>query len=508
MRIILALDQGTTSSRAMAFDERGQVVALAQREFAQHFPRPGWVEHDADDIWDTQLAVARECVQKLSLARSGQAQGAHQIVAIGIANQRETTVLWERATGRPVARAIVWQDRRTTARCEQLRSAGKAALIQRKTGLVLDAYFSATKLEWLLDQVPGARARAEAGELAFGTIDSWLIFKLTQGRVHATDPGNAARTLLMNIHTLDWDDELLALFHIPRAVLPRIVPSSSMLGEAAPQWLGAAIPIAGVAGHQQAATFGQACFAPGMAKNTYGTGCFMLMNTGTQAVASRNRLLTTVGWQGPAPGDARRTAYCLEGSVFMAGATVQWLRDGLQMIRTAPDIEALAASVPDTGDVYLVPAFAGLGAPDWDGRARGALVGLTRGTTRAHIARAALEAIALQSADLFGAMVRDAGMQLTELRVDGGASSNDLLMQMQADLLGVPVVRPQVTETTALGVAYLAGLATGVWCGGAEIAAQWAVDRRFEPRLAEPARRARVARWREAVERSRGWAKK
>ena len=508
MRYLLALDQGTTSSRAIAFDERGQVAALAQREFAQHFPQPGWVEHDAGEIWATQLAVARECVQKLAIARSGQAQRAIAIEAIGITNQRETTVLWERATGQPVARAIVWQDRRTTARCDRLWRQGKAGLIQRKTGLVLDAYFSATKLEWLLEQVPGARARAEAGELAFGTVDSWLIWQLTQGRVHATDPSNAARTLLMNIHTLDWDDELLALFHIPRAVLPRIVPSSGLLGEAAPEWLGAAVPIAGVAGDQQAATFGQACFAPGMAKNTYGTGCFMLMNTGAQAVASRNRLLTTVGWQGPVEAARQRTAYCLEGSVFMAGATVQWLRDGLQMIRTAPEIEALAASVPDTGDVHLVPAFAGLGAPDWDGRARGTLVGLTRGSTRAHIARAALEAIALQSADLFGAMVRDAGIQLTELRVDGGASRNDLLMQMQADLLGVPVVRPRVTETTALGAAYLAGLATGVWSGADEIAAQWAVDRRFEPQLSEPARRARVARWREAVARARGWAKK
>ena len=507
MRYILALDQGTTSSRAIAFDERGQVAALAQREFAQHFPQPGWVEHDADEIWATQLAVARECLQKLAVVQTGQARTAPQIEAIGITNQRETTVLWERATGRPVARAIVWQDRRTTARCERLRAQGKTGLIQRKTGLVLDAYFSATKLEWLLDQVPGARARAEAGELAFGTVDSWLIFKLTGGRVHATDASNAARTLLMDIHRLAWDDELLRLFNIPRAVLPAIVPSSGVLGETAADLFGAPIPIAGVAGDQQAATFGQACFAPGMAKNTYGTGCFMLMNTGTQAVASRNRLLTTVGWQGPAAWDERRTAYCLEGSVFMAGATVQWLRDGLQMIRSAPEVEALAASVPDTGDVFLVPAFTGLGAPDWDGRARGTLVGLTRGSTRAHIARAALEAIALQSADLFGAMVRDAGIQLTELRVDGGASRNDLLMQMQADLLGVPVVRPQVTETTALGAAYLAGLATGVWSGGGDIAAQWAVDRRFAPQLPEPARRQRVARWREAVARARGWAR-
>ncbi len=507
MRYVLALDQGTTSSRAIAFDEQGRVAALAQREFAQHFPQPGWVEHDADEIWVSQLAVARDCIQKLAAAQHGQAPKAIEIVAIGITNQRETTLLWERATGRPLAPAIVWQDRRTTARCEQLRSQGQAGPIQRQTGLVLDAYFSATKLEWLLDQVPGARARAEAGELAFGTIDSWLIWQLTGGRVHATDPSNAARTMLMNIHTLDWDDQLLRLFHIPRAVLPRIVPSSGVLGETAPVLFGRPIPIAGVAGDQQAATFGQACFAPGMAKNTYGTGCFMLMNTGHQAVPSRNRLLTTVGWQGSAAGARHRTAYCLEGSVFMAGATVQWLRDGLQMIQTASEIEALAASVPDTGDVFLVPAFAGLGAPDWDGRARGTLVGLTRGTTRAHIARAALEAIALQSADIFGAMVRDSGIQLTELRVDGGASRNDLLMQLQADLAGVPVVRPQVTETTALGAAYLAGLATGVWQGGDEIAAQWAVDHRFEPSLPEPQRLARIARWREAVERSRGWAR-
>ena len=511
MRYLLALDQGTTSSRAIAFDEQGRVAAVAQREFTQHFPQPGWVEHDAAEIWATQGAVARECMQKLAEAQAGQAQSAIKIEAIGITNQRETTVLWDRATGQPVAPAIVWQDRRTTARCEALRRQGKAGLIQRKTGLVLDAYFSATKLEWLLDQTPGARARAEAGELAFGTVDSWLIWNLTggpRGGVHATDPSNASRTLLMNLHTLDWDDELLRLFHIPRAVLPRIVPSSGVLGETAPGVLGAApIPIAGVAGDQQAATFGQACFAPGMAKNTYGTGCFMLMNTGSLPVASRNRLLTTVGWQGPAAELAARTAYCLEGSVFMAGATVQWLRDGLQMIQSAPEVEALAASVEDSGDVFLVPAFAGLGAPDWDGRARGTLVGLTRGTTRAHIARAALEAIALQSADLFGAMSRDSGIALTELRVDGGASRNDLLMQLQADLAGVPVVRPQVTETTALGAAYLAGLATGVWAGGADIAEQWAMDRRFEPRLPEPARRQRIARWRDAVDRARGWAR-
>ncbi len=500
MSHLLALDQGTTSSRAIVFDQQGRVVALAQREFAQHFPQPGWVEHDAAEIWDAQLAVARECLEQLKVP-------AGQIAAVGITNQRETTVLWDRATAVPVGPAIVWQDRRTTARCDQLRAQGNAALIQRKTGLVLDSYFSATKLEWLLDQVPGARARAEAGELAFGTVDSWLIYKLTGGRVHATDASNAARTMLMNIHAVAWDDELLRLFNVPRAVLPRIVPSSGVVGETRAELFGAPILIAGVAGDQQAATFGQACFAPGMAKNTYGTGCFMLMNTGDVAVPSQNNLLTTVGWQGPEQASGGRTAYCLEGSVFMGGATVQWLRDGLQIIRSAAEVEALAASVPDTGDVFLVPAFAGLGAPDWDGRARGTMVGLTRGSTRAHVARAALEAIALQSADIFGAMVRDSGIQLTELRVDGGASRNDLLMQLQADLLGVPVVRPRVTETTALGAAYLAGLATGVWSGGAEIAAHWAVERRFEPNLAEPARLARIARWREAVERSRGWAR-
>ncbi|WP_423459670.1 glycerol kinase GlpK [Ottowia sp. VDI28] len=505
MNYLLALDQGTTSSRAIAFDRRGRVAALAQQEFTQHFPKPGWVEHDAQEIWSTQLGVARECLRMLAEQR-GTARSSIRIRAIGITNQRETTVLWERATGRPLAPAIVWQDRRTTARCEALRRAGKAGFIQRKTGLVPDAYFSGTKLEWLLDQVPGARARAEAGELAFGTVDSWLIWNLTGGQVHATDASNASRTLLMNIHTQDWDDELLRLFNIPRAVLPSIVPSSGVLGETQPGLLGAPIPIAGVAGDQQAATFGQACFTPGMAKNTYGTGCFMLMNTGSVAVASRNRLLTTIGWQGPAEEGGRRTAYCLEGSVFMAGATIQWLRDSLQIIERAADVEALAASVADTGDVFLVPAFAGLGAPDWDGRARGTLVGLTRGTTRAHIARAALEAIALQSADLFGAMTRDAGIALTELRVDGGASRNDLLMQMQADFLGVPVVRPRVTETTALGVAYLAGLAVGLWADGAAIAKQWSVDRRFEPRLTEPARRAQLTRWREAVARSTCWA--
>lgn len=498
MKYVLALDQGTTSSRAIVFDERGRAVATAQREFPQIFPQPGWVEHDAREIWATQHAVALEALEKLGNEASA-------VAAVGITNQRETTVLWDRNTGQPVANAIVWQDRRTAGRCDELRKRGAAAKIQRKTGLVIDAYFSGTKLEWLLDHVPGARARAEAGDLAFGTIDSWLVWNLTGGRVHATDASNASRTLLFNLQAMDWDDDLLALLEIPRAVLPKVVPSSGVLGEIDASLLGAALPIAGIAGDQQAATFGQACFAPGMAKNTYGTGCFMLMNTGARPVASRNRLLTTVGWQGP-PGP-HRNAYCLEGSVFMAGATIQWLRDGLQVIRSAPEVESLAAQVDDTGDVYLVPAFAGLGTPDWDGHARGTLVGMTRGTSRAHIARAALEAIALQSADVFEAMTRDAGIALQELRVDGGASSNNLLMQMQADFLGVPVVRPQVTETTALGAAYLAGLAAGVWGGPDEIASQWAVDRRFEPRLAERGRRAKLARWREAVERAKGWAR-
>ncbi|MFN4004716.1 MAG: glycerol kinase GlpK [Hylemonella sp.] len=494
---ILALDQGTTSSRALVFDRQGQVVALAQQEFTQHFPRAGWVEHDAQEIWRTQLAVARE-----ALARAGLA--AQQLRALAITNQRETTVLWDRASGEPVAPAIVWQDRRTAAACDALRRRGWAAKIQARTGLVLDAYFSATKLQWLLQQVPRARERAEAGELAFGTIDSWLLFKLTGGQVHATDPSNAARTLLFNIHTLQWDDELLRLFGVPRAVLPHVHPSSGVFGETATDLLGAPVPIAGVAGDQQAATFGQACFAPGMAKNTYGTGCFMLMNTGTAAVRSRHRLLGTVAWLGPHP----PACYALEGSVFMAGATIQWLRDGLQIIRTSAEVEALAATVPDTQDVYLVPAFAGLGAPDWDGHARGTLVGMTRGTTRAHIARAALEAIALQTADVFEAMRQDAGMPLTELRVDGGASRNDLLMQLQADLLGVPVLRPAQTETTAWGAAALAGLCSGLWHGADELTALWRLQRRFEPRLSEPARRAKRARWREAVERARHWARR
>ncbi len=495
MDYLLALDQGTTSSRAILFDHSGSVVALAQKEFRQIFPKPGQVEHDGLEIWSSQLAVARECLQKLPAGG--------KVAAIGITNQRETTLLWDRKTGQPVANAIVWQDRRTAGRCDELRKAGHAPRIQKKTGLVIDAYFSGTKIEWLLDKVPGVRARAEKGEIAFGTMDSWLVWNLSGGKVHVTDVSNASRTLLFNLHTLAWDDELLGLFNIPRSVLPEVVPSSGVMAETAADVLGTPLKIAGMAGDQQAATFGQVCFAPGMAKNTYGTGCFMLMNTGTRPVISKNRLLTTVGWSSEA---ATGAAYCLEGSVFMAGATIQWLRDGLQIIKSADEVQALAESVPDTGDVYLVPAFAGLGTPHWDPYARGALLGMTRGTTRAHIARAALEAIALQSADVFAAMSRDAGLALKELRVDGGASRNDLLMQMQADFSGVPVVRPRVTETTALGAAYLAGLAVGFWSGADEIMAQWQVDRRFEPAMDVGERSDRLARWHEAVGRSKRWA--
>ena len=492
MTYILAIDQGTTSSRAIAFNREGKAMVTAQQEFTQHFPQPGWVEHDANEIWTTQLSVARDAV-----ARMGSLP-----VAIGITNQRETTVLWDRASGEPLAPAIVWQDRRTVAACDALRESGAHRAIEETTGLVLDAYFSGTKLAWLLDHIPGARARAEAGELAFGTVDSWLVWKLTGGRLHVTDASNASRTLLMNLSSVAWDPSLLASLRIPAALLPRIVPSAGVIGETDAKWFGQPIPIAGMAGDQQAATFGQACFAPGQAKNTYGTGCFMLMNTGNAPSLSSNRLIGTLGWQIPA-----NTTWCLEGSVFMAGATVQWLRDGLGLIERAADIEPLAASVPDTGDLWLVPAFTGLGAPDWDGHARGVMIGITRGTTRAHVARAALESIALQSADLITAMGRDAGKAITELRVDGGATQNNLLMQMQANIAGIPVLRPSMTETTAFGAAALAGLATGFWPGLDALAACWKLDRRFEPQWSDSDRAAHRARWREAVDRSRGWAR-
>ncbi len=489
--MILAFDQGTTSSRAMVFDRSAHILATAQQEFTQHFPHAGWVEHDAGEIWATQLQVAQRALAKIPEAT---------VAAIGITNQRETTVLWDRATHRPIAAAIVWQDRRTASFCDELKAMGHEQMIREKTGLVIDAYFSGTKLKWLLDNVSAARERAARGELAFGTIDSWLIFKLTEGKVHATDVSNASRTMLFNIHALDWDNELLALMDIPRNVLPQIVSSSAVLGHTACEGLPKGIPIAGVAGDQQAALFGQACHQPGMAKNTYGTGCFMLMNTGETPVASRNRLLTTVAWR-----IGNTTAYALEGSVFMAGAAVQWLRDGLGILEKSSDIELLANSVADSGGVYLVPAFVGLGAPYWDQNARAAILGLTRGSTKAHIARATIEAIAFQSAELGHAMRNDAAMALTELRVDGGAAVNNLLMQFQADLLGIPVVRPTVTETTALGAAFLAGLAVGYWRDQDEIAALWSREHTFTPLLSRALADEKMRGWRRAVERSQAW---
>ncbi|MBL0158698.1 MAG: glycerol kinase GlpK [Bryobacterales bacterium] len=493
MSYLLALDQGTTSSRAIVFDERGTTISVAQKEFTQIYPQPGWVEHRADEIWSTQLSVTVEALAQAHLTPN-------RIAAIGITNQRETTVVWDRATGEPIHNAIVWQDRRTAAFCDQLRRDGLEHEIQQRTGLMLDPYFSGTKLRWLLNNVPGARARAEKGELAFGTIDSWLIWNLTGGKVHATDPSNASRTMLYNIHTGAWDDELLRILEVPRSVLPEVRPSSGVFGETSPDIFSRPLPIAGVAGDQQAALFGQACFAPGLTKNTYGTGCFMLMQTGTKPVASTNRLLTTVAWDTGAG-----LNYALEGAVFIGGAVVQWLRDGLQIIRNSSEVEALATSVPDSGGVILVPAFTGLGAPHWDAYARGTMLGITRGTTSAHIARAALEAIAFQVADLLSAMQADSSIDLKELRVDGGASQNNLLAQFQADLLGVPVVRAGVTETTALGAAYLAGLASGVFPNQEAIAQQWSEGRRFEPAMDRDHVGALRAKWTRAVARSRDW---
>jgi len=491
MKYILSLDQGTTSSRAILFDHAGSIVAVAQKEFPQIFPKPGWVEHNPRDIWSTQAGVAAEVLTKANV-------GAAEVAAIGITNQRETTVVWDRTTGEPVYNAIVWQDRRTAGICDRLRARKLDRVIRRKTGLVLDAYFSATKVQWILENVKGARARAKAGELAFGTVDSWLVWNLTGGKVHVTDVSNASRTMLFDISKGEWDDELLKLFGVPRSMLPEARSSSEVYGVT--KLLGTPIPIAGIAGDQQAALFGQACTKPGMAKNTYGTGCFMLMNTGTKRIASKNNLLTTVAWR---IGD--RTEYALEGSIFIAGAVVQWLRDGLEFFRSAAEIEALAAGVSDTGGVYLVPAFAGLGAPHWDQYARGTIVGLTRGSTKAHIARAALEGIVLQVMDVLKAMEADAGIKLKELRVDGGASANDLLMQLQADLLNVPVVRPKVAETTALGAAYLAGLAVGFWKNQADIARQWQVDKRFKPAMKTAARSKITKGWVRALGRAKAW---
>jgi glycerol kinase len=491
MKYILALDQGTTSSRAIVFDRAGSIAAVAQKEFPQIFPKPGWVEHDPRDIWSTQAGVAAEVLQKAGI-RAG------DVAAVGITNQRETTGVWNRATGQPICNAIVWQDRRTASICDRLKAKKLDRVIRRKTGLVIDAYFSATKVQWILANVPNARASAARGELAFGTVDSWLVWNLTAGKVHVTDATNASRTMLYDIAKGDWDDELLKIFRVPRSMLPEVRSSSEVYGHTS--LLGGSIPIAGIAGDQQAALFGQGCTKPGMVKNTYGTGCFMLMNTGTKPIASKNNLLTTVAWR-----IGSRTEYALEGSIFIAGAVVQWLRDGLQIIRAASEVEALAASVEDTGGVYLVPAFAGLGAPHWDQYARGTLVGLTRGPTKAHLARAALESIALQVMDVLRAMEADARIRLKELRVDGGASANDLLMQLQADLLGVPVVRPKVSETTALGAAYLAGLAVGYWKSQADIARQWQADKRFTPAMKAAERKRVASGWEKALGRARGW---
>ena len=494
MEYILALDQGTTSSRALVFDPSGGIAAVAQREIRQIYPRPGWVEHDPREIWSSQLDVARE-----ALAQSGVPLGS--IAGIGITNQRETTILWDRRTGEPVHNAIVWQDRRTAPLCQELKAQGLESAFIERTGLVLDPYFSATKLRWLLDQDPTIRVRAERGELAFGTVDSWLIWNLTKGAVHVTDATNASRTLLYDIRSLAWDDHLLDLMRIPRSLLPRVTPSSGLIAQTDAALLGRAIRIGGVAGDQHAALFGQRCTAPGMVKNTYGTGCFMLMNTGQRCVTSSSKLLSTLAWH--VGGEHH---YALEGSVFVAGAIVQWLRDGLGVIGSSNDVEALAKSVPDNGGVYMVPALTGLGAPHWDPDARGAIFGLTRGANRGHLARAALESIAFQSADLVQAMQQDSEIPLSELRVDGGAVRNDLLMQFQADLLGVPVVRPRITETTALGAAYLAGIGVGVWASGEMLDQQWQIDRSFEPRRSADEVAALRSSWQRAVERSKHWA--
>jgi glycerol kinase len=491
---ILALDQGTTSSRAILFDEQGQPVACAQQEFEQIYPQPGWVEHNPAEIWASQLNAAQSVLQDKDVKPD-------QIAAIGITNQRETTIIWDRETGQPIYNAIVWQCRRTAEDCDRLRAEGLAQMFQDRTGLVLDAYFSGTKVKWLLDHVEGARALAAKGRLAFGTVDSWLIWKLTGGRVHATDPSNASRTLLYNIKTGKWDDDLLAALNVPREILPHVAPSSAIIGETDAELFGRSIPIAGNAGDQQAALFGQVCTKQGMSKNTYGTGCFMLLNTGKTPVKSKNNLLTTVAWQiGEEP-----LEYALEGSVFIAGAAIQWLRDGLKIINSAAETEALAMSVEDNAGVYLVPAFVGLGAPHWDAYARGIIAGITRGTTREHIARAALESICYQTYDVLACMRDDAGIELSELRVDGGAVSNNFLMQFQADILGIPVVRPQNAETTAAGAAYLAGLAVEYWSNVDELSEMWARDKVFEPKMNDEERERLLAGWHRAVERASKW---
>jgi glycerol kinase len=495
MRYVLALDQGTTSSRAILFNEEGAIVSVSQREFEQIYPQPGWVEHDPKEIFRTQRETAREAVRKANVPMK-------DIMAVGIANQRETTIVWDRQSGQPIHNAIVWQDRRTAPMCAELKEVGAESLVRERTGLVIDPYFSGTKIAWLLDNVPGARAKAERGELAFGTVDTWLVWQFTGNRTHVTDPSNASRTLLFNIHMNDWDPELLDLFKVPRAILPEVQPSASAFGMLPASVLDEPLIIGGIAGDQQAAMFGQICHQAGTAKNTYGTGCFMLLHTGDRVVQSEHGLVATACAQLP---DMKE--YALEGSVFIGGAVVQWLRDQLEFFASSREVEALANSVLDSDGVYLVPAFTGLGAPYWDPHARGALLGLTRGTSKAHIARAALESIAYQSAELLDAMQKDSSQKLTELRVDGGAAANDLLMQFQADLLGVPVLRPRVLETTALGAAYLAGLAVNLWKSREELAAHWKLDRRFEPRMDRKEAQDKMARWREAVKRSLGWAR-
>ncbi len=494
MTYILALDQGTSSSRAILFDRQGQICAMAQQEFTQHFPRPGWIEHDPNEIWSSQLTVARAVIQEAGI-------GSGDISGIGIANQRETTLLWDRATSEPLGRAIVWQDRRTASHCDRLREQGHESMFQEKTGLILDSYFSGTKLSWMLDHLPNARERANRGELAFGTVDSWLVWKLSGGDLHITDPSNASRTLLFDIRRGSWDDQLLSILDVPRGVLAEVRSSSEVYGHTREDLFGTPIPIAGIAGDQQAALFGQMCIDRGMLKTTYGTGCFMLLTTGDRLVRSSSNLLTTVAWR-----IGGQTTYALEGSIFIGGAVVQWLRDGLGLIKSSAEIESLAAGVPDNGGVYLVPAFTGLGSPLWDPHARGTVMGLTRGTTAGHLARAALESIAYQVVDVLDAMQTDAGLRVQEMRVDGGASANNLLMQFQADVFGCATVRPRCIETTALGVAYLAGLAVGYFDDLGQIARQWQVDRRFDRTLSESDIRQFRAGWAKALQRAVGWA--
>ena len=494
-KYVMALDAGTTSNRCILFDKSGKIISIAQKEFTQYFPQPGWVEHDADEIWSTQLGVAVEAMSKVGAS-------AEDIAAIGITNQRETAIVWDKKTGEPVCRAIVWQCRRTAAYCDQLKEQGYIDMIREKTGLIIDAYFSGTKIRWILDHVEGAREKAEKGELLFGTVETWLIWKLTKGRVHVTDYSNASRTMLFNINTLEWDQEILDLLQIPKAMLPEPMPSSCVYGHTDPSYFGGPIPIGGAAGDQQSALFGQVCFHPGAAKNTYGTGCFLLMNTGEKPVFSQNGLVTTIAW-----GLDGKVEYALEGSIFVAGAAIQWLRDEMRLIDSAADSEYMAGKVKDTNGCYVVPAFTGLGAPHWDPYARGTIVGITRGVNKYHIIRATLESLAYQVNDVLGAMEADSGIPLTSLRVDGGASANDFLMQTQADIIGAPVKRPRCIETTAMGAAYLAGLATGYWKSREEVKENWAIDQVFEPSIDEEERKQKIKGWNKAVRCSYHWAK-